>query len=75
MSDAVYELIPILQPERARSCGFSGRLNRRTIDPCIILQLGLRLPGTEQLVLEYVNRLILQMLCYVVTTVTNERLA
>ncbi|XJO72017.1 hypothetical protein BDV3_001426 [Batrachochytrium dendrobatidis] len=53
MSDAVYELIPILQPERARSCGFSGRLNRRTIDPCIILQLGLRLPGTEQLVLDY----------------------
>ncbi|KAJ3048352.1 hypothetical protein HK097_010647, partial [Rhizophlyctis rosea] len=33
-------LIVIQQPERGRACGFGEKLNRRPIDPCVMVQLG-----------------------------------
>ncbi|OAJ38233.1 hypothetical protein BDEG_22182 [Batrachochytrium dendrobatidis JEL423] len=52
MEGGKYELVIVLQPERTRSCGFGDILNRRTIDPCVVLQLGLRYPGQDKLVFE-----------------------
>ncbi|KAL2911436.1 hypothetical protein HK105_209087 [Polyrhizophydium stewartii] len=50
---AEYELRVVLQPDRARSCGFGNRLNRRTIDPCVVVQLGRRRLGAHAPILNY----------------------